>query len=75
MIDVVAEGAFGIGDAVLITERNSHARSVRTHAESSTLKTHPLNLDRPPHLDLAAQRLRLSRIHAVEKRSTTDEHE
>ena len=38
MIDVIAECAFGVGDTVLIPERNGHAGSVRARAKSSTLK-------------------------------------
>jgi len=60
MINVVAEGAFGIGDAVLITERNSHARSVRARAKSSTLKTHRPNLNRHRDFNPAAQSWKIS---------------
>jgi hypothetical protein len=38
MVNVVADGAFGIGDAVVVTEQFSHARSVKASPKSSTPK-------------------------------------
>ena len=38
MINVVADGAFGVGHAVLVAERFSHKGSVKARGESSTLK-------------------------------------
>jgi hypothetical protein len=39
VINVVADGAFGVADAVRVAERNGHGRSVRARAESSTPKS------------------------------------
>jgi hypothetical protein len=40
VVNVVADGAFGVSDAMFVAKWIGHARSVNAHAESSTLKIH-----------------------------------